>query len=307
MSEPIIEIENLALNIEGHVLFSKFDLSLKLGERVGITGPSGCGKTTLIKSIIKNEFPEGSSKNKFTKNKNLIYSYAPQTNGLLPWFSLRKNLHVFKICKDLYEATIDSFKIQKSLDNFPHQLSGGEYQRAVLASSIIYQPDFFIADEPLTELDITSKWGLLSYWSDKIKSSNSTLLLVSHDIETLIYMCDRIIVLSDKPSTIKREFYVSEKHPRQLDFLVSEEFINSKKLLLDIIENEYFQVGKDYETSEHTGAGGMFQVDTLIDSHGLDVTDRIDVGIHFRDNDHLKEYLSQIFGIPADKIDIDDL
>jgi type I restriction enzyme S subunit len=68
-----------------------------------------------------------------------------------------------------------------------------------------------------------------------------------------------------------------------------------------------FQVGKDYETSERAGAGGMFQVDTLIDENDDDVTNRIDVGMHFSDEEQLKEYLSQIFGIPVADIDLDDM
>jgi type I restriction enzyme S subunit len=67
------------------------------------------------------------------------------------------------------------------------------------------------------------------------------------------------------------------------------------------------QVGKDYETSERAGAGGMFQVDTLIDENDDDVTNRIDVGMHFSDEEQLKEYLSQIFGIPVADIDLDDM
>jgi hypothetical protein len=67
-----------------------------------------------------------------------------------------------------------------------------------------------------------------------------------------------------------------------------------------------FQVGKDFETPEQTGAEG-FQVDSLIDDNGNDLTNRIDVGIIFRDDEHLKEYLSTIFGIPASQFDIDEL
>lgn len=68
-----------------------------------------------------------------------------------------------------------------------------------------------------------------------------------------------------------------------------------------------FEVGKDFETSERAGAGGMFQVDTLKDDNGNDVTDRIDVGKHFSNDDELKEELSSIFGIPVNDIDLTDL
>lgn len=90
----------------------------------------------------------------------------------------------------------------------------------------------------MTELDIVNKWALLSFWSDKIKQSNATLFLISHDIDTLIYLCDRIVVLSDNPSKVLKEFSVTIPHARHLDFLVSDDFLNSKKLLLESIQNQ---------------------------------------------------------------------
>jgi ABC-type nitrate/sulfonate/bicarbonate transport system ATPase subunit len=233
----VIEIDSLNLYIESNYLLSKFSINISKSERVGITGPSGCGKSTLIKSIIKNYLPPNSDSAKFIKNSNANYSFVPQSNGLLPWYSLKRNLELFSKDSDYAAMTISKFKLTESLKNFPHQLSGGEYQRALLARAIINKPDIYLVDEPLTELDITKKWELLSFWSEQIILGNSTLLLVSHDIDTLIYMCDRIVVLSDKPSEIIKEFSIIEKHPRHLDFLISDDFISSKKQLLESINN----------------------------------------------------------------------
>lgn len=238
MSEIVIGIENLNLKIENNILFSNFSINVLKEERVGITGPSGCGKSTLLKSIIKNKFPNGSTFSKLHKSTIASFSFIPQSNGLLPWYSLQRNLNIFKKNLTLYEDTIKKFNINCCINNFPHQLSGGEYQRALLAEGIINQPDIYLADEPLTELDITKKWELLSYWSTKIKDDNATLILVAHDLDTLLYLCDRIIVLSDKPCKIIKEFDIPQPHPRQLDFLVSGEFIHSKKLLLESIKSQ---------------------------------------------------------------------
>lgn len=68
-----------------------------------------------------------------------------------------------------------------------------------------------------------------------------------------------------------------------------------------------FKVGKDFETSESAGAGGMFQIDTLLDENDENITDRIDVGTHFSDNQHLLEYLSEIFNISYEDIEIEEL
>lgn len=239
MPDVIIEIEQLNLKINSIELLKDFSFQLHKGQRIGITGPSGCGKSTLIKSLIKNTFPVGTTFLTFRKKGSSIYSYIPQSNGLLPWFSLKRNLRIFTKDNTLYTQVIQQFKLSNSLNNFPHQLSGGEYQRALLAAAIINCPDVYLVDEPLTELDITNKWDLLSFWSNQIRNAEATLLLVSHDIETLIYLCDKVIVLSDKPSRVIKEFAVTEPHPRQLDFLVSDTFTNSKKHLLKTIEGEH--------------------------------------------------------------------
>ncbi len=238
MTNTIFKIKNLNLVIDNHNLLNQFSFDFLKGERVGLTGPSGCGKSTFIKSIINNSFPKKSTYDFFSNNSIIISSYIPQNNGLLPWFSLKKNLSIFSKDTSFTENVVEHFSLKNSLYNFPHQLSGGEYQRATLANALINKPDLYIADEPLTELDITNKWKLLSFWSKHILNTNASLLLVSHDIETLSYLCDRIIVLSDKPSIIIKEIVIYSQHPRNLDFLVSTEFIDAKKELLKIISKE---------------------------------------------------------------------
>ena len=233
----IINISDLNLRMKDVSLLDSFSLSLSQGQRIGITGPSGCGKSTLIKSVINNKFPNSSAYKAFTKEENHRYFYIPQSNGLLPWFSLKANLQIFSNDPTLFLDVVNKFKLMDILDNFPHQLSGGEYQRAILAAAILNQTEVFLADEPLTELDINNKWTLLSYWSKNIKETGSTLLLVSHDIETLIYMCDSIIVLSDKPSVVLNELNISQEHPRLFGFLNSASFHESKQQLLDAIQD----------------------------------------------------------------------
>jgi NitT/TauT family transport system ATP-binding protein len=233
MSKTIIEIKDLDLYISQVKLTLGLSLTLVKGNRIGITGPSGCGKSTLLKTIINRNFSQGTTFTKFDVDGSLL-SYMPQSNGLLPWFSVRENFAIYSkenhVSDD--EPTVKAFNLAPTLSSFPHQLSGGEYQRAILASAIINQPNVFIADEPLTELDISKKWDLLSYWSNKIQDSNSSLLLASHDLETLLYLCDTVIVLSDKPSEIKKTITVKTPHPRPLRFLLSENFLEAKAELL---------------------------------------------------------------------------
>jgi ABC-type nitrate/sulfonate/bicarbonate transport system ATPase subunit len=235
MNNKLIEIEGLNLYIGKTKLTSELSLSLSKGERIGITGPSGCGKSTLLKTLIRREFSGLTSFNKLEISAGSLSSYVPQSNGLLPWFSLRKNFQIYTKNTEVFEKVITEFHLKNNLDSFPHQLSGGEYQRAILAAAIVNEPDIFFADEPLTELDISRKWKLLSFWSRKIYDLNASLLLVSHDLETLLYLCDKVIILSDKPSQIKKEIPLQTKHPREKDYLLANEFLDAKKEMLDLI------------------------------------------------------------------------
>lgn len=231
----LIEINQLNLYIEKIQLTSNISLAIRKGRRIGITGPSGCGKSSLLKAIISKEFSTETIFNKFEVAPENLLSYMPQSNGLLPWFSLKKNFEIFSKGSHNYEEIVRAFNLSSVLDSFSYHLSGGEYQRAILAAAIINKPDIFLADEPLTEIDISRKWKLLYFWSKKIKEFDASLLLVSHDLETLLYLCDKVLVLSDKPSQIKKEIIINAEHPRELNFLFSQKFLEAKSEMLNLI------------------------------------------------------------------------
>jgi len=232
----LIEIENLSLSIfdsntkETKELLDDFSLKIAPNMRVGITGPSGCGKTTLLRSIIKNKPPEVSKYGKFKRRDDLKIGYMPQSEGLLPWYSLRKNLCHFCSHEEVRAGfdgratqVINALDLNDCIDNFPCELSGGERQRGLLACAILIRPTIFLADESLTEVDLEKKLRMLSFWSEEIERENASLLLISHDVETLIYMCDKIMVLRGTPAHVENIFTLSGHHPRVWDQLFSNE------------------------------------------------------------------------------------
>ncbi len=229
----LIKLENITLSIDKDgkkkTLLEDFSLSISKGSRIGITGPSGCGKTTLLRNLIRSEKTSSSNNSNFYVNENIKIGYIPQSDGLLPWYSLERNFMHFtstqNITEDYAKTIISEMKLDKSMTNFPDELSGGELQRALLACSIVSQPDIYLADEPLTEVDLEKKWSILTLWSNYMRKQKAALLLVSHDVDTLVYLCDEIIVLSSnssgKPSHISKKFKIDDRHPRKREDMLT--------------------------------------------------------------------------------------
>ncbi len=213
--KSLIDIQNLTLIIGTIQLLNGFSLKIKRGEQVGLTGPSGCGKTTLLRSIINGKPPKGSKFEQFNSDfGDVNITYAPQKNGLLPWYTVSKNFEILNSKKDkklnLHKFT--KFGIDSKFDSYPSELSGGEYQRVVLASAFLHEPELMIVDEPLTGVDINTKYKILQilykyFYGHRDKS----LLLVSHDVDVLMLLCDKIIFLNVASNTGINEISLIDK------------------------------------------------------------------------------------------------
>lgn len=240
MNENLIQIANLYLKLGELELIKNFSLSVSEGKRVGITGPSGCGKTTLLRSIIDASPPTGSSFECFAVNlgSSERIGYVPQSGGLLPWFSLARNLRYFAAHRNgseevrHYVAEVAaSVGLSSRLSHFPDQLSGGETQRALLACGMATEPRLFLADEPLTEVDLEKKWLLIERWSMQMAKLGSALFLVSHDIDVLLYLCDEVVVLEGSPARPIHHFNLGLPHPRDRRALTGDEANRVRKTL----------------------------------------------------------------------------
>ena len=215
-----LDVQNLNLFVNGQWLLNKFSLQVEYGQRIGITGPSGCGKTTFLRSIISGEPPEGSSFQAFEVQRQGL-GYAPQVAGLFPWLCVRRNLEFFvkkryvsHESQSTIEPIVEDFGLEECIDNYPSQLSGGEYQRSVLACAIIISPEIFIIDEPLTGVDFR-------------------MILVSHDSEILSYLCDHVITLGKRPAVIKKTFNFAGRHPRRRMELMEGSLMQAREDLLN--------------------------------------------------------------------------
>jgi len=190
------------------------------GESVGIVGESGCGKTTLAKLILNlleptygDIFFENKNINKINTTaeihnfkKNLQFVFQNPYDSLNPRFTIKdillEPLRSLKYKETDFDELVSNVMNLVKLKNkedylykYPHELSGGQLQRIVLARALIISPKFVVADEPVSMLDVSVRAGILNAFNEAKKSMNFTAIYISHDLALVKYVCERTIVM----------------------------------------------------------------------------------------------------------------
>ena len=187
--------------------------SVKEGEFIAIVGPSGCGKSTLLNIICglltakegKCLLPEKSS-----------VGYMLQHDHLFEWRTIYENVilgleiqkKMTKENTDYVLSLLESYGLLDFKDKKPSELSGGMKQRAALIRTMALHPQILLLDEPFSALDYQTRLMVSSDIGKLIKKTNKTAILVTHNLSEAISLADRILVLSKRPSTIKKEIQV---------------------------------------------------------------------------------------------------
>lgn len=206
------------------IALEKINLTIQPGEFVSIVGPSGCGKTTLIRSIVGLETPTSGAifldKQKITGTsyeRGLVF----QDPTLFPWLDVYHNVATGLVARKVFEEKkqeVTEFLKLVGLSGFeksyPHQLSGGMAQRVALARALLNHPKVLLLDEPLGALDAFTRMQMqdeiLRIWKER----QTTMVLITHDVDEAVYMSDRIIVMSPRPGRIRDILSVELSRPR---------------------------------------------------------------------------------------------
>ena len=214
----LLKIENIskmyqAKNGEIEAL-KDINFTVDNGEFVSIIGPSGCGKSTLLSIIAGLEektsgklYIDGEESNGITSK----IGYMLQKDSLLEWRSIYKNvifgLEMKKINtpenRKYVEELLKKYHLYEFKDKYPSQLSGGMRQRVALIRTLAIKPKILLLDEAFSAIDYQTRLMVTKDIYNIIKNENVTTLMVTHDISEAISMSDRIVVLSERPATVK--------------------------------------------------------------------------------------------------------
>ena len=238
----MIKVESISktfISIDGAEIkaLDRVTLEVLQGEFVSVVGPSGCGKTTLLEIIAGLLAPEDGKVllNGIALNGHFGWAgYMSQTDTLMPWRSVAQNAEIgLEIRGAPREARrrkviglIEQVGLRGFEDKFPSELSGGMRRRLGLVRMLAYDPKVMLLDEPFGALDALTREMLQQDLLRLCQEHQRTVVFVTHDLVEAITLSDRIILLSARPGTVKREYAVPLGRPREsFEVQFDEEFL----------------------------------------------------------------------------------
>lgn len=230
--KKILEVKNINKKYqskEGEILALK-DVSFDVndGEFISIIGPSGCGKSTLLSIIAGLESKSSGSislNGKEMEGCSPSIGYMLQRDCLLEWRSILSNAmfgleikgKTSNSDKEYVEKLLKKYSLYEFKDKYPSELSGGMRQRAALIRTLAIKPKILLLDEAFSALDYQTRIMVTNDIYSILRKEHITAIIVTHDISEVISMSDRVLVLSERPGTVKRihniDFEIDGRNP----------------------------------------------------------------------------------------------
>ena len=209
----ILEVNNLKKIY--HTEYSEIEalkditFSVKEGEFIAIVGPSGCGKSTILSILCGLENKTDGT----IKMNNTKIGYMLQQDSLFSWRNILDNcmlgLEIKKEKnKDYVLNLLNSYGLKDFIYSYPDNLSGGMRQRVALIRTLATKPNLLLLDEPFSALDYQSRLRISDDIYNILRKEKKTMIMVTHDIGEAISMCDKVIVLTDRPAKIKNIYNI---------------------------------------------------------------------------------------------------
>jgi NitT/TauT family transport system ATP-binding protein len=233
---PLLEVQGVCKSFrkpdgDQLVVLEKVNMTLRPGEIVGLLGRSGSGKSTLLRQIAGLDEPSGGVVNYLghpVSGPASGIAMVFQGFALFPWLTVLENVQLGLEAQGVAEAEMRKRSLQAidliGLDGFesayPRELSGGMRQRVGFARALVVHPNILLMDEPFSALDIltaeTLRGDFLNLWGEG-QLPIKAVLLVTHNIEEAVQMCDRLLIFSTNPGRVVGEIAVDLPQPRHAE------------------------------------------------------------------------------------------
>ena len=253
MDELKLEIKNISKGF-GEIynredILEDFDLKVMSTELLVLVGPSGCGKSTFVNLIAGFDkvdtgsiIMDGKEINKPGNDRMVVF----QETALIPWQTTIDNITFGPLIrgedksaiKKEAETLLEKVGLIEFKDKYPIQLSGGMQRRAELARAMINRPEVMIMDEPFRGLDAMSRELMQDFFVKLFEENRKTNIFVTSEIDEAIFLADRIVVLTNKPTKVRKIINIDLPRPRSFEMLRSEEAYNYKREAMELLHEE---------------------------------------------------------------------
>jgi NitT/TauT family transport system ATP-binding protein len=244
-----ITIRGLKKLFGGSPVYEDFDLDVPKGAIVSVFGPNGCGKSTLI-NIVSGLMPHDGGQilfdGKTIAETRLAYVFQNYREALFPWLksidNIRYPLKLMGLPRKEQDIRIErllaAMEVKFDLDRYPYELSGGQQQTISIMRALVVEPEVLFLDEPFSALDYEMTLSMRDRLQRVFIETGVTMMLVSHDLEEAIYMADRILLLTRRPTRIAAYLEFDAPRPRTATTLTDPAFITLKRECLEIFQRE---------------------------------------------------------------------
>lgn len=223
--EVKVEVKNLTKKFDDLLVLNDISFNIRKGEFVCVVGPTGCGKTTFLNLLTKLIEPTAGEllidgEPADPKKHNLAFVF--QEPSAFQWLTVEENLafglKIKKLPPEEIKGRVDNMLellgLTKFRNAYPSQLSVSSEQRIIIGRAFVMNPDLLLMDEPYGQMDIKLRY----YLEDEVirlwKETGGTVVFITHNIEEAVYLAEKVLILTNKPATIKEEIEVDLPRPR---------------------------------------------------------------------------------------------
>ena len=241
-----LEVCGISKSFDGKTVLEDVSITLNAGELVCLLGVSGAGKTTLfniISGLVKPDEGKVLLDGEDITGKPGKISYMLQKDLLLHYRTIEDNVALPLLLKgekkaaarEKAAALFGQFGLEGTQKLYPSQLSGGMRQRAALLRTYLFSENVALLDEPFSALDTLTKSAIHRWYLEIMEKIKLSTFFITHDIDEAILLSDRIYLLSGQPGRVTDEIVIDCPKPRGEDFLLSVEFLEYKKRILECL------------------------------------------------------------------------